>query len=375
MTATFEWSSSPAESQGFSPEKLEVMRAEAASRNTKALLVIRNDHVVCEWYADVFGPDRKHFTASLVKALAGGTSLALAVTDGLMDPDDPVCSYVPQWRGDPVKSRITIRHLATHTSGLANPGGPSIVAADPALIRGWQGRFWPDLKSFARLTGNEALVPEADPFRVARDEAPVLFEPGTEYHYSNPGMAMLSCAVTVAIQGGPHRDVRTLLAHRIMRPLGVPDGACSIGYENVVGPGGFFETDGLPLVDNWGGGAFTPRATARVGRLMLKGGVWQGRRLLGEQAAHRATTFAGLPGSEDQDLLGASGLGWWTNDRSQWDGLPEDAFCGAGHHDQILLVVPSLNLILVRNGQHLGDDFGLGVVPYLFRPLMAALAP
>src|SRR4029077_19521726 len=42
-----------------------------------------------------------------------------------------------------------------------------------------------------------------------------------------------------------------------------------------------------------------------------------------------------------------------TNAAGRYAGLPRDAYWGAGAGDQLLLVVPSLNLIMVRNGQTL----------------------
>lgn len=103
---------------------------------------------------------------------------------------------------------------------------------------------------------------------------PVLFEPGSKYAYSNPGMAMLSYAITAALRGTEHTDVRTLLRQRIMRPIGVSDSDWSIGY------GATYTVDDLNLVANWGGGGYTARAVARVGRLMLRKGNWQGRQSL-----------------------------------------------------------------------------------------------
>ncbi len=57
--------------------------------------------------------------------------------------------------------------------------------------------------------------------------------------------------------------------------------------------------------------------------------------------------------------------------------MPRDAFAGAGAGNQVLLVMPSLDLIVVRNGELLGDEaagegFWGGVVKYLFNPLMDA---
>jgi uncharacterized protein DUF4185 len=44
-------------------------------------------------------------------------------------------------------------------------------------------------------------------------------------------------------------------------------------------------------------------------------------------------------------------MGWWTNAAGRYAGIPRDAYWGAGAGDQLLFVVPSLNLIMVRNGQ------------------------
>ena len=107
----FEWEKATAESQGFSSQKLEAFRSNLEARNTKALLVIRNDAIVCEWYAPDYAADKPHGTASLAKAIVGGLSLAVAMSDGRIALDDPATKYIPQWRDDPRKSRITLRQL------------------------------------------------------------------------------------------------------------------------------------------------------------------------------------------------------------------------------------------------------------------------
>src|SRR5205085_7647715 len=132
-------------------------------------------------------------------------------------------------------------------------------------------------------------------------------------------------------------DVRPLLRERVMRPIGVPDEEWSVGY------GKTYKVDGLPLVASWGGGSYTARATARVGRLVLREGDWDGNRLLSRAAVRQVVNDAGLPGN--------CGMGWWTNAAGRYKKLPKDAVYGAGAGDQLLLVVPSLNLIMVRNGQ------------------------
>jgi len=198
-----------------------------------------------------------------------------------------------------------------------------------------------------------------DPFTLARDEAPVLWTPGAEMHYSNPGIALLTYATTAALRNSPQKDVRALLRDRVMRPIGVPDAEWSIGYGNTV------HVDGLSLVGSWGGGGYTARATARVARLMLRAGEWEGRRILKAEAVGAVTRDAGTPGN--------AAIGFWSNNDGTVAALPRDAYWGAGAQHQLVLVVPSLKLIAVRNGGSLGENHGGARDEFFFAPLMEAL--
>jgi len=352
----FEWETASPEIEGFSSQKLDAARDVLSEKGTKTFLVIRNDKIIYEWYAPGFGPDKKHYTASMAKALVGGVSLMLALNDGLLGADDPACKYIPEWKGHPQKSKINIRHLATHSSGIEDAEQDGIGHFE---LPGWKGQFWKQ---------------DPDPFTVSRDETPVIFEPGSQYAYSNPGMALLSYAVTASLRGTEHTDIRTLLRQRIMRPIGVKDSDWSIGY------GKTFEVNGLNLVANWGGGGYTARAVARVGRLMLRKGNWQGRQLVDSKWVEEVVKYAGtpLPNRPTGNPSPASGLGWWTNFDGVWSKVPRDAFAGAGAGNQVLLVVPSMDLIIVRNGSNLfdsskGEGFWSGIEQYLFNPVIEAI--
>jgi CubicO group peptidase (beta-lactamase class C family) len=342
--ADFEWQVATPQSQGMSQAKLDALRDRIAS-TTKALLVVRNDHIVYEWYAEGHSADKTHFTASMAKAVVGGVSCAVAMTDGKIALDDLAAKYIKQWQNDPQKSKITIRQLGSHTSGLEDS---SVEGLSHTNEPGWKGEFW------------KRLDPPNDPFTISREKTPVVAQPGTKWAYSNPGIALLTYAVTVAIQDGPQKDVRTLLNQRIMRPIGVTDKEWSIGY------GQTYVVDGMPMVGSWGGGGYTARAAARVGRLMLREGDWDGQQLISKEAVQETTRDAGTPGP--------NGIGWWSNNDEHFPKLPKDAYWGAGAGNQILLVVPSLNLIAVRNGADLaGAKSRDAVNAFLFEPLMAAV--
>ena len=172
---------------------------------------------------------------------------------------------------------------------------------------------------------------------------------------------MLGYAVTAALKNSAHKDLRSLLRERVMRPLGVPDAQWSVGY------GQTCNVDGLPLIAAWGGGSYTPRATARVGRLMLRKGNWEGQQLIASTAVEQTTTDSGTQGN--------GAVGWWSNNEASSESLPRDAFWGAGAGHQVLLVVPSLRLIAVRNGESLSSttNFDTALREYFFDPLMKSV--
>jgi CubicO group peptidase (beta-lactamase class C family) len=347
-----DWKTATPESQGLSTAKLDALRDGLAARNTASLLVVRNDRIVCEWYAPGRTAATRHYTASMAKAIVGGVSLAVAMSDGVIALDDPVAKHVEAWRGDPRKSRITVRHLGSHTSGLEDA---ELDGLPHEKLPGWKGEFW------------KRLDPPRDPFTLSRDEAAILFEPGQRHQYSNPGIAMLTYAVTAALKNGPNkaRDVRTLLRERVMRRIGVPDEEWSAGYDTT------FTVDGLALVPAWGGGGYTPRAVAKIGRLMAHRGEWQGHRVISAEAVRLVTSDAGTPAH--------GGMGWWSNNDGVDPGVPRDAFWGSGAGHQIVLVIPSLNLVAVRNGAVLDKTasdplaFHQPVRRYLIDPLLDAL--
>ncbi len=369
----FEWTYAQPESQGMSSEKLDALVKDLSARGTKKLMIIRNDQVVCSWFAEGHEDSiRGHYTASLAKAIVSGMSLLTAMNDGLLDPDEPACHYIPQWKDDYLKSMITIRQLAAHTSGMEDSNvsqeeEEEMIAKGLHVhmdLPGWKGQFWRK---------------DPDPFSVSRDHAPILSRPGRKFSYSNPGIAMLNYAVTAAIRDTEHKDIRTYLMERIYDPIGIDDKEYSLGYNKT------YTVDGLPLVPGWGGGSFTANAVARVGRLMLHKGNWQGKRLIDSSLVEEAVRFETVSNKDfkydkrsNNNPFLATTLGWYSNYDGIWKYLPRDAFAGSGAQNQVLLVVPSLDLIVVRFGDQLcgsprGDSSRLGMELFLFNPVMEAI--
>jgi hypothetical protein len=99
---------------------------------------------------------------------------------------------------------------------------------------------------------------------------------------------------------------------------------------------------------------------------MLRRGEWDGRQIIDAPSVEQTTSSAGLPG--------AGGMGWWTNAKRRCESLPVDTFWAAGAGGQVTLIVPSLKLIAVRNGNDLDDgDNDDAMERYVFEPLMEAI--
>jgi CubicO group peptidase (beta-lactamase class C family) len=352
--SSISWQAASPVSQNMDGAKLDALRRSLASRGTWAFLVVRQDKIVYEWYREDGGENKLHYTASLQKSLAAGMALLVAMNDGRLSLDDRASRYIPAFEGDPLRSQISIRHLATHSSGIENAAEIGIPKNE---LKGWKREFWRRVQN---------------PFSLVLENAQVRGKPGTTAIYSNPGFALLGYAITASLRGAPEQDIRTLLRKRVMEPIGVPEGAWKMGYQSE------YQLDGLKLVPVWGGGSYTARAVARVGQLMLNGGRWNGRQLVKPQLAEYVVTYQGTPlpdRSEDASYPAAT-AGWRTNFDGVWPTVPRDAFAGAGAGHQILLVVPSLDLVVVRLGEFLGnkgEPFWMALHRHLLIPLMASL--
>jgi CubicO group peptidase (beta-lactamase class C family) len=150
----------------------------------------------------------KTFTVLLLADLAAAGVLAL---------DDPLAAHLPDLPLRYARSRrITLRHLATHTAGL--PRIPTDLVAG-ALLH-------PYRNGYARYDTERLL----DTFARTRPRHP----PGTHWHYSNFGLALLGPAMAHAAGA----DYPTLLAERVLAPLALtgvtlgpgPTGTDAIGH-------------------------------------------------------------------------------------------------------------------------------------------------
>ncbi len=116
---------------GFRPERLRLLdeRLQCWSKNEMtpsiAVKVLRHGEMAFEGAYGILGPDKEGDSlrvdtifpiCSMTKPVVS-TLLALMQEEGLIDLNDPVRNYLPEFTGDK-DSEIRIWHLITHTSGI-----------------------------------------------------------------------------------------------------------------------------------------------------------------------------------------------------------------------------------------------------------------
>ena len=136
-------------------------------------------------------------------------AIMMLAEEGMLALRDPVEQYLPEFKNlrvaanvGPDNARlnipdhaITIRDLMTHTAGIQDPAPPSI-------------------KDYPQLMN----VPLDEVVRQLAKQ-PLLFQPGTQWSYSSPGIEILGRIVEV-VSGKKYEDFVT---DRILRPLGMKD--------------------------------------------------------------------------------------------------------------------------------------------------------
>jgi CubicO group peptidase (beta-lactamase class C family) len=127
----------------------------------------------------------KQFTAMSVMLLAH---------DGKLSVDDDIRKYLPEIPD--YGTKITIRHLLTHTSGLRDQ---------------WE------LLALARGRFEENRITEADVMDIVPRQKALNFTPGAEYLYSNTGFTLLG----VIVKRVSGKSLKDFADERIFKPLGM----------------------------------------------------------------------------------------------------------------------------------------------------------
>jgi len=271
-----------------------------------AFLVIRNDSILYERYFDDYD------TASIVPSFSMAKSvtsmlIGCAIDDGLISSvQDPVSKYVPEMAKNGF-DKVTIAHLLQMTSGLK-------------FNEGYYNPF-----------GEVATFYYGLGLRKSTENLKLEAEPGTRFAYASGNTQILGLVLDHALAG---KSITDYLQEKIWQPVGM-EYAASWSIDQ--------KKDGIEKTFC----CLNARARdfAKLGRLYLHQGNWEGKQLVPADWVKESTRV---------DSTGGSSI----NYQYQW-WLPTQNgdFMARGILGQYIYVNPQKNLVIVRLGHKVGTNW------------------
>jgi CubicO group peptidase (beta-lactamase class C family) len=321
-------------------------------------LVIRNGWIAGEW-----GNMNAARVASVSKSLTAlATAKMYELSDAgrlekTIDAESFAYDFLPAtWDdGDARKRKIRIEHLTTMTSGLVpddRPGQPNylnVVLTQPVKVppeTEWSYASLPvDLLSIVIQSATGKTVRDFFNQEIAgKIGIPAL-------RWRAIGRSLPVDLLNVVIQSATGDTVRNVFNQEIAGKIGIP----ALSWQT------------LGLYSRGSSGAFIrPRDLARVGYLMMMDGAWAGRQIVPKKyisniRQHPSSLddipFVPTPGSPSTAGSGSPKFYahlWWTNATGAALGakVPRDAYHARGFRENLLIVVPSLGMVVVRMGSN-----------------------
>ena len=316
--ATESWPRAQAEPRdpvGFVRHADALFQLTPAQGVTYALLVVRRGELVYERYAAGANDFYLQYSWSMAKSITQAL-VGILVRQGRIDVHAPAA--VPEWRSaDDSRREITLDQLLKMRSGLEFAENYVDGAiSDVIRMLNFDGRF--DMGAFAAAK-------------------PLVDAPGSVFSYSS-GTTNIICRILRDIVGGPTQMLE-FMHEELFEPIGMRSPLPKFDYA------GTFVGSSYCLA--------TPQDFARFGYLYLRGGVWDGRRILPEGWVD----YARRPSYESD--VEAYGAHWWVTPGTT------RFHCG-GYDGQRIQVIPERDVVVVRCGRT-----PVGEAPYLWQQIDA----
>jgi CubicO group peptidase (beta-lactamase class C family) len=292
------WRTGAPEEQGIDSAKLAegLLAIRQRGMNLHSLLVVRNGVMVLDAYFYPYDGKTVHEQASVTKSIMT-TLIAIAADQGKLKLDDPMLSFFPDRtvaNRDAAKARITVRHLASMSSGL------DCTSAN-------------DEQTLDEMERSQDFVQ----FTLDRK---MRSEPGTQFVYCSPGMHLLSAI----LQKAAGMTALEFARQNLFQPLGIQD---------VIWP-----TDAQGFNHGWSSLRLHPHDTAKIGFLWLNHGQWEETQVV-SRAWVEESVKTQIPTGRDDDY----GYGWWITGK-------EGEYAAIGRGGQRIQVWPAIKTILVMTG-------------------------
>ncbi len=304
--------------QGVDPDAIHAASDWAFDREspeqvTLSLVIVHKGRIIHERYASGVNMHTKTRTWSTAKSIAS-TLIGMLVDEGRLGLDESLpFDWLPEARSsatDPRKE-ITLRHVLNMSSGLYTVDNRRMEYATGSGFSYWAG---------------------ASSVDGARNRA-LMREPGTHWDYENYDTLLGVYAMKKAI-GDPDIYLRFPRV-RLLDKLGMRNTLLSTDRF-----GDFILSSQVYT---------TARDLARFGMLYAQNGMWDGERLISEEWIE----FVRTPAPATTETGRQYGGQWWLVPDGRTD-VPKEAYSTAGNRGQFVIVVPSLDLVIVRRGLDYG---------------------
>ncbi len=272
--------------------------------NTVAFLIIRNDTIQYERYFDGYNAASIVPSFSMAKSITS-ILIGCAIDDGLIaSVDEPVTRFIPELKDNGFDG-VTIKHLLQMTSALDFN------------------------ESYFNPFGEAASFYYGRNLRKEVDRLGLKGAPGQNFEYVSGNTQLLGMVLEAALKG---TTITSYFQEKLWTPLGMEfDGSWSIDKQK----------DGVEKTFC----CLNARARdfAKIGRLYLNKGNWNGRQIVSREWVEESTKVDGSEGSSNFYQYQ-----WW---------LPSTTgdFMAQGILGQYIYVNPSDNLVIVRLGRNRGS--------------------
>ncbi len=279
-------------------------KADFAALETVAFVVIKNDSLVHEQYWDGFSADSHTNSFSMAKTITS-ILIGIAIDEGkIKDVDQPVGDFLPEFKeGD--NAKLTIKHLLTMSSGINFDEDYVNPLAYPAAA--YYG------KDLTKLTYKYKVVTE----------------PGKTFEYLSGNTQLLG----FILEKATGKRISEYASEKLWQPIGAKNGAFwSLDHEE--------GTEKAYCCFNSNAPDF-----ARLGKLYLGSGKWNGTPIVSAEYAANSVTPADLL-NESGNKNDKYGYSWWLIP----DYKGHKIFYARGILGQYVVCIPDLDMIVVRLG-------------------------
>ncbi len=279
------------------------------AKRTRAVVVLYKDKLIAEKYDTGFNKDSKILGWSMTKSITSSAFGVLA-KQGKIDIYKP--APIAEWKNDERKI-ITINDLLHMNSGLE-----------------WE-------ENYSTICDATKMLFQAEDMGKVQMDKPAQFKPNTHWYYSSGTTNLLSRILRA--------QFKTQQEYLDFWYGAVID---KIGMNSMI-----VEQDMTGTFVGSSYGWATPRDWSKFGLLYLHKGNWNGEQILDESWVKYTAT----PTKTSEGKYGAQ---FWLNAGGKFPDVPRDMFYCSGYQGQMVAIIPSLDMVIVRMGvkeEEPGFDF------------------